>query len=377
MYMHGGGKKRRHEIPETVQEDTSASASASVSADERDENDDATFVTAVSRSSATSAANDLFNYYSKSSYEYSFIDTLEEMIEDEDDIADYAVDLYVYRINHLASSPFLEVLLYCRRPSHDDDDREEEEGSVAFPQIPYRRSKKTLIEQAEKCMDELFDTTYRYKGVQVNHATRRVMLVFEKYYAQVFASVAYRERDQTADRWIWSCISEIVNDGSRDGRVVHEDVVSFFAEHESAMYLSLNGKNIDLPIVAYQCFDNESDAKRAIVSGALRENPLDPAFAYGPYYYFTDYATATASHTTTATSATSGGARKWIVRYAIFTKNVKVIPKKSEHAASGIVADVHERPRWIWTDKHDSLCVNTQWVIKEHSDQLPLGLHHL
>ena len=192
----------------------------------------------------------------------------------------------------------------------------------------------------------------------------------------------------------WVLIDEICNHKKSLNFHIHKSVYMLFYKNPTLIYLMMDSKRIEIPIVAY--YGNYYKFLPIIVTlGLKKEHYSSMSDMFGPFYYFTDYIGAFRQGGWTYNYkqrkvynreiADENGKiiKGGIVRFAIFMSNTKVLlDKYKSKITSG------KKKHTDWAKQYQSLYIgrvpkingsvwemNPKYVIKDYEQQIPLSMH--
>ena len=270
-------------------------------------------------------------------YRYQFIEDeldydIEEFAEQHPEIKQY--DILIYKINTMASLPFLEFLFYYDK-------------SVC--KLPYYKhsSKKHIRKECDGIMVRLFHGKYRYKGYIHDTHSNKCVLFYEKYFRKENHTSALLSLETT--NWYWVTIREIIYHRKYMSLPIETEAVDFFIAYpmvgvlqatvQTAEAFMFKGRDherfktvhIEAPTILYYgstyCY-----VENTALYGLKRE-PLISRF--GPFYYFTTlehaYYWACYHNASQRTEHIDKNAQAGILRYAVFTKRLKTVFRDDDY----------------------------------------------
>lgn len=317
-------------------------------------------------------------------YKYPFIDDeldyeLSDFEDSGENLSEYLIELFVFRVNTTGYIPFLEYLLYYNQSY----------GKCILPYIEYKPSKKTLHKQADECMRKLFDTSYLYRGYVFNKETKRCAIVYEKFSYDSMHATEYVEFSNPTNKytWLWACGYDIINTQAYLNIPIDDHVVDLFNERITMLYLKGVTDDdveayLETPSILYT--GNNYMQVSFLASHGMRRQSI---FSLnGPYYYFSDFlscmkdACYNTRHQVKDISKDHKFSKGGIIRYAVFVGKMKcVVHSNNRNTNPSNTATTQSVIKSCeWAREYDTIYTkNNGWCISDFYKQKPLSFHYI
>jgi len=152
-------------------------------------------------------------------------------------------------------------------------------------------------------------------------------------------------------------MDEIINLKKMYNIKIAEQVTNFFLSNNEFIYLKdEKERNIEIPMVTF-VGKPEKTLEFTFIFGNTKS--LEKNNTFGPYYYFTDFENA-------HKQIEPESCKKGIVRFAIFTGKMLVLPNES---INNNLEDWTNNYNSVYLENENQLC----YVVKEYSQQIPLS----
>ena len=317
-------------------------------------------------------------------YKYPFIDDeldyeLSDFEDSGENLSEYLIELFVFRVNTTGYIPFLEYLLYYNQSY----------GKCILPYIEYKPSKKTLHKQADECMRKLFDTSYLYRGYVFNKETKRCAIVYEKFSYDSMHATEYVEFSNHANKytWLWACGYDIINTQAYLNIPIDEHVVDLFNERITMLYLkgvTDDGVEAYLEIPSILYTGNNYMQVSFLASHGMRRQSI---FSLnGPYYYFSEFlscmkdACYNTRHQVKDISKDHKFSKGGIIRYAVFVGKMKCVLHNIGSSSNAFPSNTTQSviKSCEWAREYDTVYTkNNGWCISDFYKQKPLSFHYI
>jgi len=290
------------------------------------------------------------------------------------------INACVYKIieSKFSNKPFLTFLLVNNN------------NILSFPSMTYQ-GKKPSVTMLNVLRNKIINANITYNGYLIENN-----LVTLSYSLQVTES--YNPFNIFYNSKLWFVlVNEIVNWNKLMNFYIDTNVISFFCNNPHMMYLISNtGIIVETPIVGYHG-DNSNKINLDITTGRTR-NICNSAF--GPYYYFGNYANAMRYAIWNNVSQCKNE-RGGIVRYAIFLgKHTMFLGRTCDNiidteictSNTQLIANHFSKFRdsnGYWTENYDSILtpervisisdshtiIRSQYILKNFEQQFILSYH--
>lgn len=260
-----------------------------------------------------------------------------------------------YKINREGKYPFLQYLLENQYGFFTGE-------SLSFPMVQIFDNEKPPEILCKERLAGLIDEhdKIQFKGFYREDETEKTFAFFD--ITDVSMSMQFTFNDKA---WL-VLIDEIIHRRKACNTNISDTVALFFLQNIQFCYMNdVNNKTFDIPVCAF----TYQPIKKMNFTCIFGEPKSDFDAIMGPYYYFTNYEKAVLKDNDESAKVTGS-----IIRFALFTENMKVI--------TDLEADNE------WTHTHDSVYVGKiklsdgnefsqgpLWVIKDFSQQVPLSCH--
>ena len=349
-----------------------------------------------------------YNAVQMASVEISKIDSIEVLAKEKPDSYSYYIDdldtnfkdikrnkikinLCLYSVSFSEYKPFIQYLLY--KYTHSSKE------ILSFPFFIYRTG--DVESEIAKTLNKITSEVYIIKG-------------YKKFNNEIYVVVSLPDNAcvlqeiKSSDKWWFSLLSEIINEGKIMYFPIHNNVRKFFSNNTSLLYI-LDHDNVpyESPLALYS--GQPKDKTNFIAKfGIAKSSPLA---SMGPFYYFGTYELASKFASWSynykplmlddilITDNEFGRYKEGgVVRFAVFTGKVKVFMNREfdPNDDSQLAAHRDKREQKIidingdWTNIFDSTCVSeilfrngqynhlgAQYCIKNYYQQQSLSYHSI
>ena len=285
----------------------------------------------------------------------SFFNGLTDLTMNLDDVTNRAIYICAYKINRDGKYPFLQYLLENQYGFFTG-------GSLNFPSVQLFDNEKSSEVSCKEYLAKLVEEEDKlhFKGFYKEEETDKIFAFFDITDVTMSTQVTFNDK-----AWL-VLIDEIINRRKACNTNINDSVALFFLRNIQFCYMNdVNNKIFDIPICAF----TYQPIKKMNFTCIFGEPKLESDAIMGPYYYFTNYEKAVLKDTDESARLTGS-----IIRFALFTENMKVITNLEEDNN--------------WSKTHDSVYIGKillsdgkefsqgpLWVIKDFSQQVPLSCH--
>ena len=305
--------------------------------------------------------------------------------------------------NRNIDSPYLKYLLYKYPTSKANTN-----NLLTFPFKKWDNKKNKPSTIADNLFKQLFNYDKSSNGF-LNYKSNYYFFYNHENYVQ--ENNILKKNNQL---W-WGLIDEICNHKKILYFPIHYETYSLFYNFPDLIYLIKNNKKCEIPSVSY--FGNSIELLSYIATFGVKSNPIK---MFGPYYYYGSFKRMIGHagwHSNYTKREVFGkfindenGKYKQggIIRFALFLGNTKVILNRKKDIFNWIIKfydtkkfNTKEKTdkfykkmsssKGLWTKYYDSLILgnikyknlsgyfnlNTQYITKNHNQQIPLSIHLL
>jgi hypothetical protein len=287
----------------------------------------------------------------------SFFNGINDLTMSLDDSTISKIYICAYKINREGKYPFLQYLLEKQYGFFTGD-------ILTFPAIQLFDNEKSpeLL-----CKEHLFglikhegEDKVQLKGFYKDEETSNVFAFFD--ITEIYMTMQLTLNDQA---WL-VLIDEIVHCRKACNTNINDTVSLFFLRNVQFCYMNdVNDRLFDIPICAF----TYQPTKKMNFTCIFGEPKSESDAIMGPYYYFTNYDKAILKDVDKSHKVTGS-----IIRFALFTENMKVITDLKEDNTWSKINDSVYIGKIALLDGTE-FSQGPLWIIKDFSQQIPLSCH--
>jgi hypothetical protein len=274
------------------------------------------------------------------------------------------VNIIPYSINKRGKYPFVEFILNKSREFYKDNILSE----VNFNRFFYMNH-LDILDCSNKLLNASFSHVIKDESVDFNKYYKGY--VNENHIVYLFYDCTEINKDSTVTNLynMWITLSEEICRKSSCDALIHNDVVEFFKNNRSFLYLTdEDGHSYELPDVGFTGSSFKKAEFRSVFSNMA--SSIDDIF--GPYYYFTsckhaiEDAREEKSKTTTNIMNYGG-----LNRYALF----KGRSVSFYDFSSGNDEGDENNSEKDWSVNNDSIYIENLIALKKYEQHVPISYH--